>query len=48
MEKPRYSMTKPNLYNIFPQIQPFKDNKGKTPTKRGKLDPRKSKTIIFF
>ena len=22
MEKPRYSMTKPNLHNIFPQIQP--------------------------
>ena len=24
MEKPRYSMTKPNLYDILPQIQPFK------------------------
>ena len=22
--KPRYSMIKPNLHNIFPQIQPFK------------------------
>jgi hypothetical protein len=24
MEKPRYSTTKPNLHNIFPQMQPYK------------------------
>jgi hypothetical protein len=24
MEKLRYSMTQPNLHNIFPQIQPFR------------------------
>jgi hypothetical protein len=24
MKKPKYSMTKPNLYNIFPRIQHFK------------------------
>jgi hypothetical protein len=24
MEKPKYSMIKPNSYNIFPRIQPFK------------------------
>jgi hypothetical protein len=46
-EKPRYSMTKPNLHDIIPQIQPFKDNNGKTPTQGGKLHPRKSKKIIF-
>jgi hypothetical protein len=42
MEKPKYSITKPNTHNIFPQIQPFKN--GKTPTQRWKLHPRKSKT----
>jgi hypothetical protein len=26
MEKPRYSVTKPNLHNIFPQIQHYKEN----------------------
>jgi hypothetical protein len=35
-------MTKQNSHNIFPQIQPLKDNKGKTPTQRWKLHPRKS------
>jgi hypothetical protein len=24
IEKPRYSMPKPNSHNIFPQIQPYK------------------------
>jgi hypothetical protein len=24
MEKPKYSMTKPNSHDIFPGIQPFK------------------------
>jgi hypothetical protein len=32
-------MTKTNLYNISPQIQPYKDNKWKTPTQGGKLHP---------
>jgi hypothetical protein len=41
MEKPRYSMRKPNLNNIFPQIQTSRINKGKTPTQGGKLHPRK-------
>jgi hypothetical protein len=40
-------MTKPNLHNIFPQIQPFKDNKGKTSTQREKLSSRKSKKVPF-
>jgi hypothetical protein len=34
-------MTKPNLYNIFPQISPTKDNTWKTPTQGGQLHPRK-------
>jgi hypothetical protein len=32
MEKPKYSMTKPNSHNIFYESSPSKDNKGKTPT----------------
>jgi hypothetical protein len=48
VEKPRYSMTKTNLPNIFPQIQPFKDNKWTTPTQGEKLHTRKSKKIILF
>ena len=34
-------MKKPNLYNIFLQIQPYKDNRWKTPTHGGNLHPRK-------
>jgi hypothetical protein len=41
MEKPKYSMTKPNSHNIFHESSPSKDNKGKTPTQGGKLLPRK-------
>jgi hypothetical protein len=50
MEKPKYSMTKQNLHNIFPQIQQFsptKNNRWKTRTHGGKLHPRKGKKIIF-
>jgi hypothetical protein len=50
MEKPRYSMTKPKLYIIFPKMyksSSSKDNKGKTPTQGKKLCSRKSKKVIF-
>ena len=43
MGKARYSMTKLNLHNIFPQTQASKDNKGKTLTQKRKLSLRKSK-----
>jgi hypothetical protein len=46
MKKARYFMTKPNLHNIFPQICPSKDNRGKTPKQRVKLHHRKRKKII--
>jgi hypothetical protein len=42
----KISMTKPNLYNIFPQIQSYKG--WKMTTQEGKLHPRKSKKVIFF
>jgi hypothetical protein len=48
MEKQKYSMTKPNLHNLFPQTQPYKDNRWKTPTQGGKLYSRKSKKVNFF
>jgi len=41
MEKPRYSLTKPNLYNIFPKSSPTKDNRWKTPTQGEKLHHKK-------
>jgi hypothetical protein len=47
MEKPKYSMTKPNSHNIFDDSSPSKDNKGKIPIQRWKLHPRKSKKVIF-
>jgi transglutaminase/protease-like cytokinesis protein 3 len=40
MEKPKYSMTKPNSH-IFPRIQHSKDNKGKTPNTRKENIPEK-------
>jgi hypothetical protein len=48
MEKPRYSMTKSNLHNIFPQIQPYKDNRWKALTQGGNVHPRKSKKVISY
>ena len=48
MEKPRYSMTKPNLHNIFLQIQPTKNNRWKTAQQGGKLYTRKRKKVIFY
>jgi hypothetical protein len=45
MEKPRYSMTKPNLHN---KPSPTKDNRWKTPAQGGKLHPRKSKKVIVL
>jgi hypothetical protein len=49
MEKPKYSMKKPNLHNTFPKISSLtKDNIWKMPTQGGKLHPRKSKEVIFF
>jgi hypothetical protein len=47
MEKTKYSMTKPNSNNIFPQIQAIKDKKGKITTQREKFCPRKSKKVIL-
>jgi hypothetical protein len=47
MEKPRYSMTKPNLHNIFHKSSPSKDNKRKTPKQKGKICSRKSKKVIL-
>jgi hypothetical protein len=47
MEKPRYSMTKPNSYNTFPETSPSKGNKRKTPTQGRKLYPRKRKKVIL-
>jgi hypothetical protein len=41
MEKPKYSMTKPNSHIIFPQIQPFKDNNRKKLIQGQKPGPRK-------
>jgi hypothetical protein len=44
MEKPKYSMTKPNSRNIFPQIQPFKRIiKGKHQHKDGKYTLEKAR-----
>jgi len=48
MEKPKYSIRKPNLYNIFSQIQYYKNNRWNAPTQGGKLHHRKSKKVIFF
>jgi hypothetical protein len=40
MEKPRYSITKPNLHNIFPQIQPYEGKKdGKLQHKERNYNP---------
>jgi hypothetical protein len=51
MEKPKYSMTKPNSHNNFPQIlsgrAASKDNNGKTPIQGQKLHPRKSNKVIL-
>jgi hypothetical protein len=48
MEKTRYFMTKPNLTIAFHKSSPIEDNRWKTPTQGGKLDPRKkSKKVIF-
>jgi hypothetical protein len=48
MEKPKYSMTKQNIHTIFfHESSPSKNNNGKTPTKRWKLHPRKSKKVIL-
>jgi hypothetical protein len=47
MEKPKYSMIKPNSHNIFVQIQPFKGYKGETSTQVQKLHPKKSKKAIL-
>ena len=41
MEKPRYSMTKPNLNLSFHTSSPIKNNKWKTLILGGKLYPRK-------
>jgi hypothetical protein len=46
MEKPRYSMTKPNYTISFHKSSLSKDNKGKPPTQGGKLCSRKSKKVI--
>jgi hypothetical protein len=47
MEKPKYSMTKTKYTISFQESSPSKDNKGKTPTQRWKLHPRKSKKVIL-
>jgi len=47
IEKARYSMTKPNLHNIFPQIHPKIYNRWKTPMQGGKVHSRKSKKEIL-
>jgi hypothetical protein len=47
MEKPEYSMAKPNHTISFHESGPSKDNKGKTPTKGQKPHPRKSKKVIL-
>jgi hypothetical protein len=47
MEKTKYSKTKPNLHEFFHESSPSKDNKGKIPTQRWKLNPRKSKKVIL-
>jgi hypothetical protein len=47
MEKPKYSMIKPNSQISFHESSPSKDIKGKTPTQGGKLCPRKSKKVIL-
>jgi len=46
MEKPRYSMTKPYLLNIFLQSNPTKDNRWKTLTQGEKLRHTESKNVI--
>jgi hypothetical protein len=43
MEKPRYSMTKPNLHNTFHKSSPSKDNKGKLQHKEGKYALEKAR-----
>jgi hypothetical protein len=47
MEKPKYSMTKPNSEISLHESSPSKDNKGKTPIQGWKLHPRKSKKVIL-
>jgi hypothetical protein len=47
MEKPMYSVTKPNSRKSFHESSPSKDNKGKTPTQGGNWHPRKSKKEIL-
>jgi hypothetical protein len=47
MEKPKFSKTKP-IYTIsFHESSPSNKNKGKTPTQRGKLCPKKSQKVIY-
>jgi len=48
MEKPRYSMTKLNLHNIFHNSSSTKDNRWKTLIQGENLHPRKSKKVIFL
>jgi hypothetical protein len=44
MEKTRYSMTKPNLQIISPQIQPYRENRWKTPTQERNYTLEKART----
>jgi hypothetical protein len=47
MEKPKYSMTKPNSHISSHESSLSKNNKGKTPTQGRKLHPRKNKKVIL-
>jgi hypothetical protein len=48
MEKPRYSMTKPNLNNIFLLIQPYRGYWKKISNTRRVTTPKKIQEIKHF